>query len=396
MAVYYAEFDTTVQNLIKDIKTKVLLNPDWSWQGLDTQIVTTSATAAVNATSVSITNGTLPAALQVGHVIRIGAYSGNHEYRVITSLAATSISFSNGQLVNSYPSGTPIFWGNEVLRTTTVRGAPMILDITGGTYNGEMARKVAAAAYNGFTPPTTTVAPVITGGSAYRSAYYRRGNASSLSAIVHVIVSTSKDHIFISVEGPRMSEPLPSTTTYGSNRGYVFMSDLVPYSPSDTVPTVVLGGQAPYDSDGGISNKSHIVNVSKSFDGAGSWIEAVPLALQYPTTLIGYTLSAQRMTSIDGTDKYYLSPYVIAANDCGLRGRLSSFFYAGSNSTTGSDTFNPTVGSEVIYNGVTYKLMAVSKSDGTGGSTYSFGSFGAVNNAGADFWQSPIVAVPMA
>ena len=395
MAVYYSEFDTTIQNLIKDIKTRVLLNPDWSWQGFDTQIVTTSATANVGAQSVSITNGTLPAALQVGQVIRIGNYSGNHEYRTVTSFAATSISFSNGQLVNSYPSGTPIFWGSEVLRTTTVRGAPMILDLTAGMNNAEQGRKIGAGAYNEFTPGTTTVAPIVTGGASLRSAYFRRSN-SNYSSIVHCIVSTSKDHIYISVEGPRMSEPLTANTNYGSSRGYVFMSDLVPYSSTDTIPVVVFGGQNTADSDGGSSNKTHTVSTSKSIDGLATWVEGTLLALAFPTVGYGLTIGSQRMTSIDGTDKYYLSPYVLASNECGLRGRLSSFFFAGSNFSNGGEQFNPTVGSEVIYNGVTYKLSAVSKSEGAGGSTYSWGSFGAAANGSSDHWLSPVVAIPIA
>ena len=395
MAVYYAEFDTTVQNLVQDLKTRILLNPDWTWQGLDTQIATSSAVAAVGAQNMSFTSGTIPAAIVVGSQLRFGTYaSGQFEYRTVTSVSATSIGWSVG-LTYQKASGTPVFWGNEVVRTTTVRGAQMILDLTGGVQNGEFLRKLATAAYGGFTPPTTTVAPVITGGAALKSAYFRRSN-SLMTNVVHVTLSTSKDHIFIGVEGPRINEPNTASTNYGSTRSYVFLSDLVPYSPSDTIPAVVYGGSNPADSDGSINNKTHMALVSKSFDGTQTWVESVLLALQYPTVNIGYTVSAQRMTSIDGTDKFYLSPYVVAANDVGFRGRLSHFFFAGSNFTTATETFNATVNSELVYNGITYKLLAVSKSEGAGGSVYQFGSLGCVNNGSSDYWMSPIVAVPMA
>ncbi len=394
MAVYYSEFDTTVQNLIQDIKTKVLLNPDWVWQGLDTQIVASSANAAVGATNMSFTSGTIPAAVQIGSLLRFGTYaSGQFEYRTVTAVTATQISW-NGALVYAKASGTPVFWGNEVVRTTTVRGAPMILDLTGGVQNGETLRKLATTAYVGYTAPTTTTAAIITGSST-RAAYFRRSN-SVMTNVCHVIVSTSKDHIYISVEGPRYSEVNTPNAVYGGTKSYVFMSDLVPYSPIDTLPVVVYGGANSTDPDATITNRSHTVNISKSFDGTQNWVEGVPLALTFPTTLTTYTPSVQRLTSIDGTDKYYLSPYVIATNDVGLRGRLSSFFFAGHNATTSADTFNPTVGAEVVYNGITYKLSAVSKSEGAGGNTWAWGPFGAVDNGSADNWRSPVVAIPMA
>lgn len=388
MAITYTEFDTTMGTFIKDVRAAILANTDWSYLGYATQIAATTAASAINATSMTFTSGTIPAAVIVGSRIRIDDYATNqYEYRDVTGVTATTISFA--ALTYAHASGTKIYWGAEVFKATTVRGADMIFDLTGGGIPS-LAR-VALGVYGAYTAPNGTTNGVATNGAINKYLHWRR-TAGSAANPVHVILSTSKDHFFISVEGPRGSETGTYNGAYGSQRMYFFMADLVPYSVTDTIPTVVCGGEYVDSTDSSVANKSYIVNISKSLAGTQYWGEGKLLTLTFPQIYTGDAIGAQRYTLADS--EYYLSPYVVASDEAGFRGRLNNLYFAGFNTADNADGVYPMVGANVVYNGITFELQAVTKSDA---SNRNWGPFGAVaNEGGTTYWRSPVVAIPVA
>lgn len=393
MAIYYSEFDTTNQNLMVDLRAAIVANTDWTFQGYNTSLISTSAVAAAGATALTFTSGTIPAAIVVGSRIRIDTYaSGVAEYRDVTAKTATTLTVA--ALSNAHASGANIFWGAEVFKTTTVRGADMFLDLSGAAYPTWM--RLGVRALNTYTSPTGTADGTYTGGAAERYIYWRR-NVGAATNPVHVTLSTSKDHFFVSIEGPRASETNPTSATYGSPRNYFFMSDVVPYSVGDTTPVFAVGGGNISDSTvttvGSFSTiRNYLINTSKNITNTGFFPEGKLLTLAVPDMNGGLMVGAQRYTQLDS--EYYMSPFVVASDEAGFRGRLSSFFFAGYNTASNVDGVYPMVGSRVTYNSVTYEFQAVSK--GSSDAFNDWGPFGIVNNNGTTFFYSPVVAIPVA
>lgn len=388
MAIYYSEFDSTTATLIKDLKAAVLTNPDWTSGNYTTAIGSLSAAANAAATSVTVASGTLPAGFVVGSMVRIGDYAGNHEWRQATSVSATSIGFATG-LSYTFPIGTSLYWGNEVVKATTVRGANMIVDFVGGNGQPSLVR-LPLATYGGWTAPTASAAGIVTGGLSPKYLYYRR-TGGAIGNVVHCVVSSSKDHLFISVEGPRGSETGSQNGVYGSAKNYFFVADLVPYSTSDVTPVVVAGGSINDGASQDSTTRSWVVTVSKNLTSTSNWVEGKLLTLQVPNMNLDWTVGYQRFTTAD--DEFYLAPYVLAEDDCGFRGRLNNIYSAGFNFATNSEAMYPMTGAEVVYNGITYKLQTVNKSD----ASYVYcGPLGMVDNiGGSQYWKSPIVAIPI-
>lgn len=388
MAVYYAEFDSTLGQLPVDLRSYILANPDWTYQGYTTALTTTTVAAAVSGTTLTFASGSLPAAVVVGSMIRIGDYgSGVAEFRKVTAVSTTTVTVA--ALTYAHPIGTSIYWGNEVYKATTVRGANMVVDLTYDTPN--LAR-LAMATYGGWTAPTGTTAGTVSMGTAPKW-LYMRAQAGGLSNPVHVVISSSKDHLYINVEGPRGSEPGSNNGAYGSTREYFFIADLVPYSTSDTTPVVVSGARiqdTPY-SDWSYGN--YVCTVSQSLNGLQYWVPAKLLSLQFMAGNYANTIGAQRYTTAD--DEFYLAPLVVAADDAGFRGRLNNLYIAGFNFADNPEGVYPMAGARVQYNGIEYELQAVNKGDALG-NWNTWGPFGCVtNNGSGTYWRSIVAAIPV-
>lgn len=392
MAIHYSEFDTTAGSVVRDLRAAILTNPDWTASaGYETALATTSANANAGTSSLTFTSGSIPAAVTIGSRIRINTYaSGISEYRDVTNVTATAVTISPA-LTTTQPSGTGIFWGSEVVRATTTRGASMVVDLTGAAPASII--RLALGVYGGWTNSTSTAPGAATGGTISKYIQWRNSTTGAAASMpVHVVVSSSKDHLYISVEGPRGSEPNTESATSGSARTYFFIADLVPYSTTDTVPTVVCGGSTIEALSSSVANRSYVVNISKSLNGNKTWIEGKLLTLNFPTAHTTETVGAQRFTVAD--DQFYLSPYVVSVDDEGFRGRLNNLYFAGFNAADNPDGVYPMAGAEVDYSGITYKFSAISKGNG---SQRVWGPLGAVENAAAaTYWRSPIVAIPIA
>lgn len=375
MGTHYAEFDSTLQTLLADIRTRLLTSTDWARLTSDAILLNTNAGTSASATVLPfVTTG--GSGLGLGSVIMIddGAL---REYRTITAITGTSITVAN--LTYAHASGTPIRSGNELYKATTTRGAQMVVDLMDSHVTAtSMALNCAIYQTHDGT----------TGGPKVQRYLYFRHNAGAASHPLHVTLSVGKEHFFLAVEGPRASEP-GAPSTVGAHRSYIFLSDLVPYDVGDTIPTVFAGGSGTNANVNSFGQLDHEGAVSKSLSGAGSWSPARLATLEFPK--IGFTegVSYQRQREVDGM--FILAPYVVFHNDSGMRGRLSSFFYAGLNMTDTPDAPLPPVGSKIEYQGAWYKLVAVNRSDGN---RNVFAQFGAASQGASTSGRSPVVAVP--
>jgi hypothetical protein len=379
MALHYAEFDSTPQTIAYDIMQAVLSSSDWARVGSASTIVSTTASAAVGATAITVPSGH---GIVVGQTIRIGPEGGaTTEYKTVTASAATTVTFTSQALAYAQGSGTVVGTASMILRSTTTRGAQMIFDLVDGPVKLTGLSLAAWRTHDGTTGVDRTS----------RWLYYRTNTTSATWGMpLHVVISASKEHVFVSVEGPRANEVGASSATVGSVRNYFFMDDVVPYHASDTNPIVFAGGMTADSAVASAANNSHQGNFSRNFGNTGSWSVAKALTLDFPSVSSTETIQVTRQTTADG--KYYLSPYVCFGDESGIRGRLASFFHAGYTFSDTPELPTPPLGQKIQYDGKWYKLLAVSKGDA---SSASWSQFGSASNAGATtFYRSPIVAVP--
>jgi hypothetical protein len=377
MALAYAEFDSTPQTIVYDIKQAILASSDWSKINTQVNYGNTTVAAAVAATSVTMASTT---GITVGSTIRIGPEGGaTTEYKTVSAVTATVVTFTGQGLAYAQPIGTTIYSASEILKAMTTRGAAMILDLTDGFAESHNLNMAVWQSHDGTTGS----------GRSPRWLYWRSA-AGVLNQQLHVIVSASKEHLFISVEGPRANEIGATSATLGSLRSYFFFDDVIPYHATDTTPVVFAGGAVTDNATASAANNSHQGNFSRNLANLASWSVAKLLTLDFPSVNSTETIQITRLASGDG--KYYLSPYVCFGDESGLRGRLRSFMHAGFTASDTPEIATPPVNQKITYEGQTYKLLAVSKSDGA---VVVWGQFGsAVNSSGTTFHRSPVVAVP--
>lgn len=374
MALVYSEFDTTYGEMTVALRNAILTCSDWSKINTNPTIQSTSANAAVGAVTLTFASTT---GFAVGQKIKIGS-GVTTEYKNITAVTGTTITFTSQALLNAQASGAAVTLVNEVFKATTTRGADMIFEIEeGGTSSLTLA---AWKSHDGTTGTDKT----------QRWLYHRSSGVTATNIPIHVTLSISKEHIFVSLEGPRANEVGATNAVIGSVKNYFFMDDVVPYHAADTTPIVFCGGSTAASAVASAANNSHQGNFSRNYANASSWSIAKLLTLDFPSISSTETIQVTHATSADG--KYYLSPYVAFGDESGIRGRLSNFFFAGYNSSDTPEISTPPINQKITYGGKTYKLLAVSKSDSI---SATWGQFGSASNAAASiFYRSVIVAVP--
>lgn len=377
MPTTYTEFDTTAAGLIAALKSAILANSAWS--AIDITPVSTTNTVATSSSGSTVTL-TSAAGFVAGQWITANP-GATEVYRQVTSVSGNVVTIS-GTWGAVYAIGTTFRTRNNIVKATTDRGADMIVDLEGADTNNGWLGLAVYRQWTG-TVPGGHVDPDL------YSIYYRA--TSSTSAIpVHAIVSASKNHLFISLEGPRAYELNPTSTTYGSVRNYFAISDLVPYHVADTVPAVVTAGTYNLNNPTVLQGAFRAA-ISRDTTNTLSWQAARLASLDWPTVVTTDVLTMPRTCTIDG--KTYLFPYVVFSMAEGLRGRLKHFFYAGTSAPTYAADLPEPVGTKVTYDGVVYKLLAVNKGDNTNA---AYGPFGAAGNGSTSITRSVVVAVPFA
>lgn len=372
MALHYTEFDSTTANLLADLRLAILQSTDWARLTSDAVIAVTNAASGTTTLSFAST-----AAFTVGQVIAIGSGS-QREYQNVVTVTPSQITLGTS-LSQSYPIGTEVRSGSSVYKATTTRGAQMVVDLS----NSASVQGLAMAVYQSHDG---------TVGVGKREKYLPwRYSGGARNDVLHVTLSLGKEHFFLMIEGPRGGEAGAVHALYGSFRDYVFLSDVVPYDEEDAVPVVVAGGANTFAATGAsLSNGSYLAHVSRNLQDTASWSPARLASLQFLSAGEDEVVNVQRQRELDG--RFILTPYVVFADDTGMRGRLSSLFFAGFNHSSDHTVPPPQLGSKVQYQGLWYKLIAVNKGDGN---RAAWGALGAVSNEFAsNFARSVVVGVP--
>jgi hypothetical protein len=265
-------------------------------------------------------------------------------------------------------------WSNPAgdrVTCTTTRGAAMVVDLADAAAT---AVRLQFGVYR-----TTGLADKINRYMQWRS------SGGATSDPLHVTVSAGKEHLFITVEGPRVGEANPDNSTYGSYRPVFFLCDLLPYLTADTIPAVVCGGSTATGFPG--SGTDYLVHVSRNAANSGSWVVGVLETLQpprgVPSTAMRYTgqpVSGGGLTA---------RPYLVFEDIAGLRGRLAQIFCLGWNVAGSTTDYPAQTFQRVTIGSVTYIGVTVNKY--VGGQTVS--PFAQANETSG---AAPVVAVPYA
>jgi hypothetical protein len=365
----YAEFDTTQQTLISDLLDNITACASWTKINSTAALVATTTATAIGAVTLTAGAGAWAAAgIGVGTVVRIGAKgAADCEYRTVTATASTTITIA--ALTYAHGIGTNVYDGHEVVKCTTTRGADMIVDLM-DSHISVAGTGLGMAAYRAHTGG-------LTGGTGRLGKWlYWRSGTPVAANVIHCIVSASKEHLFISLEGPRYNETNPESATLGSSRNYFAICDLVPYFAGDTTPVAtciakaITGLTASFPLD-------LYVNNTRDAAATTDWPTARLLTLDNPSNGGAFSVNFQRQAAGDGN--WYLAPYVVVEDSNGERGRLAAFHFAGYINPDALDALvpSPPIGSKITYGGQLYKIVVGNKT-GTNNSQYA--GFGAVAN----------------
>lgn len=379
--LYFAEFDTTAQNLVKDLKARILNCTDWADISIATPSTTLTANAAAAATTVTVASTT---GITVGMVVVFEPGTANEEYRTVLTVP-TGTTFTVAALTLAHASGSTVRNGSTILKATTTRGAQMVIDLAD-------THPTLAVLGVGFYRSHTGVA----GGGVDRLSRYvpfrTNVTGATFTMPLHVTLSVSKEHLYFSIEGPRATEPGTSSTVYGGVKTYCFLADLVPYHAADTSPTVVAYAAVTATPSASTGAQNHLAYISRNFANSASWDTCRLASLSFVGVQSLDTVKLTRQCSIDGN--FYVFPFVVLSETEGIRGRLGGFFFGGTNAPTPTFDEPTPVGDTITYGGQTYRLTATDKNDGT--SQFVWGALGSVSNNTTSSNRSVVLALPVA
>jgi hypothetical protein len=270
-------------------------------------------------------------------------------------------------------------WSNPAgdrVTCTTTRGAAMVVDLADAAAT---AVKLQLGVYR-----TTGLADKIT-----RYILWRNSGGATTDPL-HVTVSAGKEHLLITVEGPRSGEVNPVDATFGSYRPVFFLCDLVPYFSADTVPAVVCGGTTAATPPNG--SESVLIHVSRNAANNASWVagllETLQADLRSGSSL--YRLNGQSVSGSGMTAR----PWVVFEDAAGMRGRLAQFFNLGWNTAGSLADFPAQVFQRVTINSITYIGLTVNRA--TAASAITASPFALINGNEEGPAASLVVAVPWA
>jgi hypothetical protein len=226
----------------------------------------------------------------------------------------------------------------------------------------------------------------VAGGYQDKSVWFRQNNNGTQADIpVHVQLSLGKEHLWLSIEGPRGGQPY-ADSALGSIKNDFFVCDLEPYFPTeDTDPTLVCSSNRPgiaFDQSN-LDGQVFTYNQTQDFRNSKLGVVSPASGVFGALNRLGY----------DGN--LYLSPYVVHEDQQGMRGRLKSIFHAGYNYYDSGEAPIVSMGTKVNYAGDVYKIVAPYRSAGIG-YYQEAGSLGYIYNRdnAMQAQRSVLVAVP--
>lgn len=305
---------------------------------------------------------------------------GNY-YIEFDTTPASVVAALKAQMLNS-TDWTNIAGGTgHVMSATTTRGAQMAIDLSDAAATSRTLQLGIYRTYSGTGVDKQT-----------RYVNWHPVSAGATTDPIHVMLSLGKDHLFFAIEGPRPGEPNPDDgATVGSTRQCLFLGDIVPYFAGDSVAALALVANTV---NGAQSTNGELIYVSRNAANNASWVNAKLATLAHPAMQFGTALpwNAAQRTAL-GDSNTYLWPYVVIEDVAGIRGRLNKAFFAGFNRTGSTITadFPPPLYQRLVYNSENFVLLAPHR--GTG-SANSRSGFGHVLISGANYTDSPVVALP--
>lgn len=261
------------------------------------------------------------------------------------------------------------------VKATTTRGAQMVVDFADVAATAVRMQLGLYRTHDGTTGVDKAIRYLTV-----------RSTGGATTDPWHVVVSASKEHLYVSVEGPRSGEPNPVATD-GSLRQLFFLGDLLPYFATDAVPAVVCVGQSNSSSGSNVTN----CWVSRNAVNTASWVSAYLGSVCAPISSISAGANRENLPNQAAADSNcYLWPYVVVENTAGLRGRLANTFFVCWNVVDGPDPiFAP--GQKFSYAGGTYIAVTPHKGSLTTAQTSAFGQ--AITTSGTSY-ASAVIAVP--
>lgn len=387
----YDEVQTTNQTFVHDLREAILQSASWAKINPTAALVSTTANASAGATTLTFSSGaTAAAGIGVGSVIRVGASgAADCEYRTVVGQTATTLTFSGQAMTYAHASGTQIFDGHEVLKCTNSDGVDMIIDLMDSHIINPTLTQTSIALYQSHDG---------TSGTDKLSGYLkvRTASAADAAAVARLIVSVSKEHLFITSEAGRPGET-GGHANWFPQRSCTFITRVVPYHASDATPAIYASIRS-NTSASYTSNLDFYGRVSENVAGTDKWVPATLATLQYPT-LANLAPNLQRNCVHDGN--YYLSPYVIFEGEDGIRGRLETIWNAGWVSALqeipGTPAGAAVVGSVLEYDSQDFIITQPYRGGPTTG-TDTGGDLGyaATNSYDSNQLQHVLVAIPHA
>lgn len=272
----------------------------------------------------------------------------------------------------------------NLVKATTTRGAEIVLDLEDAALTNQKMQWAAYTSYDG-----TTFGDKRTGWL-----WTLRTNTGTLATNYYYwFVSAGKEHIFISIDGPRWGDPA-GVAGWGGARGYLFIDSLTPYYDNtlDPAPVVVVG-TSDWNNSYGVDQSDAYVFVSRNVANTVSWSAGV---LQTLSSLNGHNSSPNR-EGLDG--KMIFPPFVFFDDVDGYRGRLTSLYYGGWGETSfpNQQQFLVPAEQDFVFDGKTYRSRYVSRGNGDSNGTQIGGAFGwyGTNDAPSQNGKNAIILVPV-
>lgn len=271
----------------------------------------------------------------------------------------------------------------NTLKATTTRGAQMVIDLEDAALTNQKMQYAFYTSYDG-----TTFGDKKTG-----YLWMIRTNIGTLATNYYYWrVSAGKEHLFISIDGPKYGDPA-GVLGWGGARQYLWMCDLVPYYDNtlDPAPAYICGGSDWLN--------SYSLNVPQGLQVFASRNAAnnASFSKGYLQTLAawGFNVSPNRK-GLDG--KIVLPPWVYFDDIDGQRGRLNNIYSAGYG-LNGDDPNHLAlpIEQDLVIDGKTYKVVIPARGNGENQSNTMGGSFGFIsgNDAANEMQHGPLIAIPV-
>lgn len=276
-------------------------------------------------------------------------------------------------------------WSNitaNIVKATTTRGAEMVLDLNKAAPVNNYATVAFWRTHNGSSGSDEIT----------RYLHWKYTSGGTTSNTLHCMVSASKEHLILQVEGPYSTESNTDNTESGSKRSTLVMADIVPYHAGDTQAAIVAYANASSSQSASAGNA--FVAVSRNQANTASWVPATMATVHQFQHQDQTTGTAAHMFQhvAKGDGKTYLFPYVVIENQDGLRGRLNNMYWAGySRSAVSQEGPGLTEGSIVTYSSADYVIRKFTKALAVS-SSQTYTPFGSVT-ASSSYTFEPQIAV---